>query len=193
MAWKYITQDIIDAGGINVTSAEMFAEAREYNIEAVRNYNKKRRNHWLIALWSVGQFAVAIAIAVMVLTVSITYQTDHGTVPPTWLSVLRLGGFLAYVGATVYFVIVRRDTRPLVMTACALPVLIASWKFLGIPALDLLVGWLHQRTENELKNKSGYPAFSRLAVTTSQSDSDSISNITFDSIREKARREQNRD
>ncbi len=80
MAWKYITQDVIDAGGINVTSAEMFAEAREYNIEAVRNYNKKRRNHWLIALWSVGQFAVAIAIAVMVLTVSITYQTDHGTV-----------------------------------------------------------------------------------------------------------------
>ena len=117
MAWKYITQDIIDAGGISVTSAEMFAEAREYNIKAVRNYNKKRRNHWLIALW----------------------------------------------------------------------------KFLGIPALNLLVGWLHQKTENELKNKSGYPAFSRLAVTTSQSDSDSISNITFDSIREKARREQNRD
>ena len=40
MQYKYITQETIDSGGKNITSPEMFAEARQYNIEAVKGQNK---------------------------------------------------------------------------------------------------------------------------------------------------------
>lgn len=189
MGYRYITQDIVDAGGINVTCAEMYAEARAYNIEAVRNYSRKRRNYWLIAIWAVGQFVLSLAIAVLIISAVQSEQTERGTTTPTWRILLRLGGFLAYMGAEIYFVIVRRNTRPLAMTACAVPILIASWKFAGIPLLNLLVGRLHEKTENSLRKELGYPVFSRLAITTSYSDADTMSEITFDSIREKARRE----
>ena len=189
MEWKYITQDIIDAGGINVTSAEMFAEAREYNIEAVRNYNKKQRNHWFIAIWSVGQLVLSLAIGVMLVVNNQLDQMFHATTTPTWRILLRLFGFLAYMGVFAYFVMIRRDPRPHVMVLSSLPILIADWKFVGIVAFNFLVGWLHEKTEDQLREKQGYPKFARLTVTTSYSDSDTIQELTFDSIREKAQRE----
>ena len=39
----YITQDIIDKGGINVTSPEMMDEVRHYNMDAVTNNAKRKR------------------------------------------------------------------------------------------------------------------------------------------------------
>ena len=189
MAWKYITQDVIDAGGINVTSAEMFAEAREYNIEAVRNYNKKRRNHWFIAIWSVGQLVLSLVIGIVLVVDNQLEQMFNSTTTPTWRILLRLFGFLAYVGAFAYFVIYRRDPRPHVMALSSLPILIADRKFIAIVAFNFLVGWLHEKVENELKTKSDYPKFARLTVTTSYSDSDTMTELTFDSIRDKARRE----
>jgi hypothetical protein len=189
MAWKYITQDIIDAGGINVTSAEMFAEAREYNIEAIRNYNKKQRNHWFIAIWSVGQLVLSLAIGVILVVMNQTDQILNHTTTPTWRILLRLFGFLAYMGAFAYFVIYRRDPRPHVMALSSLPLLITDWKFAGIVAFNFLVGWLHEKVENDLRTKPDYPKFTRLIVTTSYSDSDTLSELTFDSIRDKARRE----
>lgn len=189
MAWKYITQDIIDAGGINVTSAEMFAEAREYNIEAVRNYNKKQRNHWFIAIWSVGQLVLSLVIGIVLVVNNQLEQMFSSAITPTWRILLRLFGFLAYMGVFAYFVILRRDPRPHVMALSSLPILIADWKFIGIVAFNFLVGWLHEKVENDLRTKPDYPKFTRLIVTTSYSDSDTISELTFDSIRDKARRE----
>ena len=189
MAWKYITQDVIDAGGINVTSAEVFAEAREYNIEAVRNYNKKRRNHWFIAIWSVGQLVLSLVIGIVLVVDNQLEQMFNSTTTPTWRILLRLFGFLAYVGAFAYFVIIRRDPRPHVMALSSLPILIADWKFVGIVAFNFLVGRLHEKTEDKLREKWGYPKFARLTVTTSYSDSDTMTELTFDSIRDKARRE----
>ena len=189
MEWKYITQDIIDAGGINVTSAEMFAEAREYNIEAVRNYTKKRRNHWFIAIWSLGQLVLSLVIGIMLVVNNQLEQMFTSTTTPTWRILLRLFGFLAYMGVFAYFVIIRRDPRPHVMLLSTLPILIADWRFAGVAAFNFLVGWLHEKTEDQLREKCGYPKFSRLIVTTAYSDSDVIKELTFDSIRDKARRE----
>ena len=61
--------------------------------------------------------------------------------------------------------------------------------FAGVAAFNFLVGWLHEKTEDQLREKCGYPKFSRLIVTTAYSDSDVIQELTFDSIRDKARRE----
>ena len=58
MTYKYITQETIDSGGKNIKSPEEFAEARVYNIEAVKNYNRRKKVHAAFNIWIIVQYVV---------------------------------------------------------------------------------------------------------------------------------------
>ena len=47
MTYKYITQETIDSGGKNIKSPEEFAEARTYNMEAVKTVLNSTYTHGL--------------------------------------------------------------------------------------------------------------------------------------------------
>ena len=56
MEYRYINQETIDSGGRNITSPEMFEEARKYNAEAVKNQNRREKARKLFNAWIVVQF-----------------------------------------------------------------------------------------------------------------------------------------
>ena len=64
-----------------------------------------------------------------------------------------------------------------------------SFLFLLFPVANFAMGWYYNNEENKLSKELGYPAFPRLLITTVNSDADSITNLTYDSIREKANRD----
>ena len=45
-----------------------------------------------------------------------------------------------------------------------------------------------KKTDEKLSEEAGYPAFVRLNVTTIESDAESIHDLTYDSIKERAKR-----
>lgn len=54
---------------------------------------------------------------------------------------------------------------------------------------NFAAGWYYQKTEDELSKELGYPSFQRLNVTTVNTNADNLSELTYDSIREKINRD----
>ena len=72
MTYKYITQATIDSGGKNIKSPEEFQEARIYNMEAVKNYNKRHKVHAVFNIWIIVQY-VMLFFAVFILRAGQTH------------------------------------------------------------------------------------------------------------------------
>ena len=65
---KYITQEIIDKGGINVSSPEMLEEARRYNMDAVKNAALRHRLNTIVGIVIILQIPVLLASVCLKLT-----------------------------------------------------------------------------------------------------------------------------
>ena len=73
MEYKYITKEILEKGNVNITSPEMFEEARRYNIEAVRNYKKRYLLKIAFGLWIAAQVIYVLFCAFS----SMDMQTEY--------------------------------------------------------------------------------------------------------------------
>ncbi|SEH77493.1 hypothetical protein SAMN02910265_02622 [Ruminococcus flavefaciens] len=183
MTYKYLTQEVIDSGGRNITSPEMFAEARLYNIEAMKNSVKRRRVHALFNTWVITQYVLVIWFMFSLITV---YSNDYVA---NWRIILAALGFLGYLILVTYFIYMKNCRERYVLCLVSLPAILISFIFLLFPAANFGMGWYYNNEENKLSKELGYPSFPRLLITTVNSDADSITNLTYDSIREKANRD----
>lgn len=186
MNYRYITQDIIDAGSVNITSPAMYEEAREYNIDAHRNYVRRSRIHIAMGIWFIAQnVLIFLMLFILIGNISIK-QADTGTSTSSAMIWLGVAGLIAYVVFYGYFVVIRKKRTPLMMVACSAPMMIAH------PALGILVlangviGYLYNKTEKDLETKTGYPDFTQLAITTIDSEANTVEELTFENIRERA-------
>ena len=186
MNYRYITQDIIDAGSVNITSPAMYEEAREYNIDAHRNYVRRSRIHIAMGIWFIAQnVLIFLMLFILIGNISIK-QADTGTSTSSAMIWLAVAGLIAYVVFYGYFVVIRKKRTPLMMVACSAPMMIAH------PALGILVlangviGYLYNKAEKGLETKPGYPDFTQLAITTIDSEVNTVEELTFENIRERA-------
>lgn len=183
MQYKYITKETIDSGGKNITSPEMFAEARQYNIEAVKNYNKRRNTHALFNTWIIAQYFIYFWFFIMLIM-----SKSHDVVPG-WRIALAGIGFLAYAVLITYFVFLKDCHERYVLCLVSLPAALISFVFLMFPVANFGMAWHYNNVEDKLSKELGYPDFPRLNVTTVNSDAENLSNLTYDSIREKINRD----
>lgn len=186
MNYRYITQDIIDAGTINITSPAMYAEAREYNIDAGRNYCRRRRNHILMGLWFAAQPVIIFITLFVIVEMKQIEQTHRETYTTNARIIAGVAGLLAFVGAYAYFVGFRGYRTPWVMLLCSLPLVFVHPVLTVLCAANFFIGMWYSKWERILRGKDGYPDFTQLAITTIDSEANTVGELTFDNIRERA-------
>ena len=189
----YITQDIIDKGGINVTSPEMMDEVRHYNMDAVTNNAKRKRMTVTTGIWLVIQIPILIASICMYLTLETL--TDHNAFRMgdfgAIMTYARLGamflGLFAYLGLFGYYIIFRFQRDPKIMFLCSAPAMLTTFWGVLIAIINVAVAYIYEFREKKFAEEAGYPAFARLQVTTMESESKSILDMTYDSIKERTK------
>lgn len=187
---NFITHDIIDKGTFNVTSPEMMDEARRYNMDMVTNAAIKRRTDVVTGIWFVVHLPlpflwVCFMLASRTLSDMGAYGAgDFGQIMTYAAIGAVMLGLVAYYGLMGYYIIFRFQRDPKLVLLCSLPVLLAMFP-LGflIVGINVIMAWWYTKTDEKLSKEAGYPAFVRLIVTTVESDSKSILNLTYDSIK----------
>ena len=187
---NFISQDIIDKGTFNVTSPEMMDEARRYNMDMVTNAAIKRRTDVVTGIWFVVHLPlpflwVCFMLANRTLSDMGAYGAgDFGQIMTYAAIGAVMLGLVAYYGLMGYYIIFRFQRDPKLVLLCSLPVLLAMFP-LGfvIVGINVIMAWWYTKTDEKLSKEAGYPAFVRLTVTTVESDSKSILNLTYDSIK----------
>jgi hypothetical protein len=186
MTYKYITQETIDSGGKNIKSPEEFQEARIYNMEAVKNYNKRHKVHAAFNIWIIVQYVLLFWKFTIVL-LGMTATSSAGLT--NWRIALGAIGLISYLGLVTYFVFIRGCRDKFILGLVSMPVALVSLVFLTFPLGNFTAALYYSHVENELSKELGYPSFPRLNVTTFNTDADNLSELTYDSIREKINRD----
>ena len=183
---KYITPEIIEKGGINVTSPEMLDEARRYNMDAVVNGAKRNRVKTTIGIWLIAQYIILFFNMVGFLTL------DTLGAYGDYLTYARLAGYfiglLAYLILYTYHIIIKGVREPKYMVLFSAPLLVTTCTGILIVIVNTLLGILHEKTDEKLSQEAGFPAFARLNITTVESTAKSIQDLTYDSIKERAKK-----
>jgi hypothetical protein len=194
---KYITQDIIDKGGINVSSPEMLDEARRYNMDVVKNAASRHRLNTIVGIVIILQIPVLLASVCLKLTTMTladfsNFSFKTGTVLGPITTYARIGalviGLLAYLGLFIYYIIWKGQRDSKMMFLCSFPLMATTILGVGIAIINVILGMVYEKTDEKLSEEAGYPAFVRLNVTTIESDAESIHDLTYDSIKERAKR-----
>lgn len=186
MTYKYIDQKTIDSGGKNITSPEEYLEARIYNMEAVKNYSRLRKAHVIFGAWIIAQYVYLFFKLAFLL-----YGTSGmmGSEVPYWSVALGAIGLFSYLGLITYFVFIKGCRDKLILGLVSMPVVLLSLTFFTIPVGNFLAAMYYTHVEDELSKELGYPTFPRINVTTLNTAADNISELTYDSIREKINRD----
>lgn len=189
MTYRYITQETIDSGGKNIKSPEEFAEARVYNIEAVKNYNRRKQVHASFNIWIIVQY-VALFFMVFIKLLGLGYVNEELSTKMLYFRmVIGIIGYIAYLILVTWFVFIKHNRERFVLALVSLPAVLISPFFVLFPVGNYIAGWYYNKTEDVLSKELGYPSFARLNVTTVNSDADNLSELTYDSIREKINRD----
>lgn len=189
MEYKYITQEIVDKGTFNATSPEMFREAGEYNMEAVKNYSKRKGMARAANIWIVCQYLYVIIKFISTVYGANNYERLVGHSIRWWQVVLVILGFLGYMGLMGYFAFLKGSRDRFTLCCAALPVILMSPLLFGLPLGNFIVFWIYRYNEEQLSKELGYPAFPRLRITTLASEADDVTSMSYDSIREKIRKD----
>lgn len=189
MTYKYITQETIDSGGKNIKSPEEFAEARVYNIEAVKNYNRRKKVHTAFGIWIIVQYVVLFFMVFAMLSGMGYVDKELSTKTLYFRLAIGIIGYFAYLILVTWFVFIKHCRERLVLALVSMPAVLISPVFALFPVGNFAAGWYCQKTEDELSKELGYPSFQRLNVTTVNTNADNLSELTYDSIREKINRD----
>ena len=188
----YVTQDIIKKGGINVTSPEMMDEARRYNMSMVTNAAKRQRANVATGMWFVLHLPLPFFwVCLMFMSQSLfEMSTTDVTMIMSYAAIAAvLLGLIAYYVLFGYYVIYRFQRDPKLVLICSLPVLLAMFPTgILVVIVNVIMAMWYTKTDEKLSQEAGYPAFARLNVTTVDSDSKSIHDLTYDSIKERSKR-----
>ena len=189
MEYKHLTRELIEKGNVNITSPEMFEEARRYNIEAVKNYKKR---YWIkiaFGLWIAAQVIYVLFCAVNSIEMQTGYSRATETKTPVWRIALATVGVLAYLGLMFWFAFLKGKRDKKTLCLASLPIIAFSLYFAGIPLGNYVIGYLYEKSEEHFSKQLGYPSFPRIVTNAVFSSTDNLKDLTYDSIREKAQRD----
>ncbi|WP_295094398.1 hypothetical protein [Ruminococcus sp.] len=189
MQYKYLTRELIEKGNVNITSPEMFEEARRYNIEAVRNYKKRYLIKIAFGLWIAAQVIYVLFCAFNSIEMQVSYDRATDTKVPVWRAALAAFGVLAYFGLMFWFAFHHGSRDKKVLFLASLPVIAFSLYFVGIPLGNYVIAYLYERSEDYFSKQLGYPSFPRIVTNAVFSSTDNLKDLSYDSIREKAQRD----
>ena len=189
MEYKYLTQELVEKGNVNITSPEMFEEARQYNIEAVRNYKKRYLIKIAFGLWIAAQVIYVLFCVVNSIEIQTGYNRATDTKAPVWRIALATVGVLAYLGLMFWFAFHNGSRDKKTLCLASLPVVAFSLYLAGIPLGNFIIGYLYEKSEEHFSKQLGYPSFPRIVTNAVFSRADNIKDLTYDSIREKAERD----
>ena len=187
MQYKYLTRELIEKGNVNITSPEMFEEARRYNIEAVRNYKKRYLIKIAFGLWIAAQVIYVLFCAFNSIEMQVSYDRATDTKVPVWRAALAAFGVLAYFGLMFWFAFHHGSRDKKVLFLASLPVIAFSLYFVGIPLGNYVIAYLYERSEDYFSKQLGYPSFPRIVTNAVFSSTDNLKDLSYDSIREKER------
>lgn len=189
MTYKYITQETIDSGGKNIKSPEEFAEVRTYNIEAVKNYNKRHNTHAIFNIWIIAQYVILFFMVFFYLSGLDYADQSISTKELNWRFAIGVVGYFAYLILVTWFVFIKHCRDKFTLALVSMPAVLISFVFSLFPIGNFAACIYYNYVEDELSKELGYPSFPRLNVTTINSDADNVANMTYDSIREKINRD----
>ncbi|MBO4524078.1 MAG: hypothetical protein J5723_05270 [Ruminococcus sp.] len=189
MEYKYLTRELIEKGNVNITSPDMFEEARQYNIEAVRNYKKRYLIKIAFGLWIAAQVIYVLFCAFNSIEMQVSYDRATDTKVPVWRAALAAFGVLAYFGLMFWFAFHHGSRDKKVLFLASLPVIAFSLYFVGIPLGNYVIAYLYERSEDYFSKQLGYPSFPRIVTNAVFSSTDNLKDLSYDSIREKAQRD----
>ncbi len=159
MELKYITQDNIDESHINITSAEMYAEFKEYN-QRMLDMQKKRwrflRDFW--GLWIMNDKLLPIGVITVLMLMqngSLIYAACGMFLPCVLLAAI-------YLFLMIYFIGIRKlysFKAGLLISAILIPVNIT---FISLAAANAAVIYFMEKEDSSIRNEKGYPHFAQL-------------------------------
>lgn len=155
MDYKYITQDIIDKGTINITSGEIYAEAEQYNDRARQFYRKKKLIENCFPVWCAAQF--------LLLGYCVFYLNCEND-PSVWLT-LRMLCSIPYAVLFGWFILKRANRKPLTALLVSLPLPLIAPKLIVLLLANVILAYLYTKAQTELEAEPGYPAFALLRIT----------------------------
>ncbi|MDD7517853.1 hypothetical protein [Ruminococcus flavefaciens] len=157
MELKYITQENIDAAHINITSAEMYTEFKEYN-QHMLDMQKERwrflRDFW--GLWIMNVIGLHAGLqTVYFWKCSLIYQMSGAFMPCALLAAI-------YLLLMIYFIGIRKIYSWKAGILTALILIPANVAFIALAAANAVVIYFMDKEDGRLRKEKGYPHFAQL-------------------------------
>lgn len=163
MELRYITQEDIEACHVNVTSADMFREAREYNI--YMHDMRQKKLHTTAAYFAsiIINFIFIVAVFFVSRSIGIPMLMHESEFTP--LTCMRLVVLAAYIFLFIYFIIKRKVFNWKLITAITLPLIFCDIRFAALLIINILIFRLLDNETQAQQNTPGYPGFADLRIT----------------------------
>ena len=168
--FRYITQEVIDAGYLNITSTDMFNELREFNI-LMQDMRMLKLRFYL-------EYSVVVLLNLIVLPLGLLLLAAPGELRSGWImgpmrklalqdemSAYAVSAVfvLAYLFCFVFFVVHKKDYSPkkcLLYTLFLIPV---NLIYIIVYICNFSLMYFFNALDRRLKNEMGYPHFIRIA------------------------------
>jgi hypothetical protein len=168
---KYITPLDIQAAHLNVTSAEMYDEAKKFNMHMYDMQRKRRRflrDMWGILILNVIMFALAIPTATSPFT-SLVFKATGGSGPV----LMATGGNLPltylpaaiYAVAFIYFILIKKLYNWKLILLLSLIAVPTHYAFIMLAIGNAVLVKKIYETDEEIKDEVGYPGFAELLLS----------------------------
>ena len=155
MELKYITQENIDEAHVNITSAEMYKEFKEYNQRMLDMQVKRRR--FLSDFWiMVAANVILIPIGVVFGNISPLYKISGTIIPNIMLMLISMI-------LLVYFVIVRKVYNWKIGLAVSLMLIPVCVGLIPLAVANPILLNLMEKIDSSIRNETGYPHFVQLS------------------------------
>ena len=168
---KYITPLDIQAAHLNVTSAEMYDEAKKFNKHMYDMQRKRRRflrDMWGILILNVVILALALPTATSD-TTSLLFRATGGRGPVG----MATGGNLTltclpaviYAAAFIYFILIKKLYNWKLMLILSLIPIPTHYAFIVLAIGNTILVKKMNDVDNEIKDEVGYPGFAELHLS----------------------------
>lgn len=158
MELKYITQENIDEAHVNITSAEMYGEFKEYNAKMLRMQKKRcrfLRDFW--ALWIMNLILVPFIFLLTTVEIGSPLLKLSGGIMPVCVAVVIVSEALL-----VYLVGIRKLYKWIIGLFVTMLMMPANLCYGMLAAANAVVIFLMNKIDSSIRNETGYPHFVQL-------------------------------
>lgn len=157
---RFITQENIDEAHINIISADMYAEAREFNI----HMNRMRHKKWLFLADFWGMFTMNLVVIPITVLFSIANESTmlFAMNAPWWTAFLLPPVFWTMYGWFIFYRRVYDWRASLIFSLVMIP---AGYAFIISTAANTAITKILNKLDAELRDEICYPYFVELRLT----------------------------